>query len=200
MFRFEHFKRVVESNRELSAFCYLAGEVPDYLTRMMAVTNSMDVDVPLLLLDTGVAAVLGALQDEEVVKHDHLLTVNLGNSHTIAFHLHHGVIEGLFEHHTGLHDAASLDSLILKLARGTLTNEEVFEGGGHGALVISGSDQSPFISITGPRQDVMAGSSLNPHRAVPHGDNMLTGCYGLMKACALRMENWREEIEQALIV
>lgn len=198
LFRFDHLRRVTENNRELSAFCYLSREVPGYLTRMKAVVSSIDIDVPVLLLDTGVAAVLGALQDEEVAKQDHLLTVNIGNSHTIAFHLRHGIIEGLFEHHTRLLNAAALDSLIVRLAQGILTNEEVYDGNGHGALVISGDGQRPFIAITGPRQDVMAGSSLGPHRAVPHGDNMLTGCYGLIKACALRMDAWRDEIEQVL--
>jgi len=200
LFRFEQLRRVVENTRELSAFCYLAREIPDYLNRMKAVASSIANEMPLILLDTGVAAVLGALQDEEVARHDHLLTVNIGNSHTIAFHLHHGLIDGLFEHHTGILDASTLDSLIIKLARGTLTNEEVFAGNGHGALVISGNEQKPFVAITGPRQDVMAGSSLKPHRAVPHGHNMLTGCYGLVKACALRINDWSDEIEKALAV
>ena len=199
LFRFDHLRRVVAKKRELSAFCYLAQEVPDYLTRMKAVVKSVEVDVPLLLLDTGVAAVLGALQDEEVAQQDHLLTVNMGNAHTIAFHLRHGIIEGLFEHHTRLLNAVTLDSLIVRLAQGILTNEGVYGSGGHGALVISGDEQRPFIAITGPRQDVIVGSSLKPYRAVPHGDSMLTGCYGLVKACALRMDAWRDEIEQALI-
>jgi uncharacterized protein (DUF1786 family) len=198
LFRFNHLRSVVSNKRELSAFCYLAREIPDYLTRMKAVVDSVNIDVPLLLLDTGVAAVLGALQDEEVARQNHLVTVNMGNSHTIAFHLHHGLIEGLFEHHTGLLDATALDSLIVRLAQGTLTNKDVFDDGGHGALVISGDEQRPFIATTGPRQDIMAGSSLNPHRAVPHGDNMLTGCYGLIKACSLRMDAWHDEIEQVL--
>jgi uncharacterized protein (DUF1786 family) len=198
LFRFEHLQRVVTNRRELSAFCYLADEVPDYLTRMKAVAESIDINVPLLLLDTGVAAVLGAQQDEEVVQHDHLITVNMGNSHTIAFHLHHGLINGLFEHHTGLLDTAAFDRLIVRLAQGILTNEEVFAGGGHGALVISGDEQRPFITTTGPRQDVIVGSSLMPHQAVPHGDNMLTGCYGLIKACSIRIEAWHDEIERAL--
>jgi len=199
LFRFDHLRRVLANKRELSAFCYLAQEVPDYLTRMKAVVKSVEVDVPLLLLDTGVAAVLGALQDEEVAQQDHLLTVNMGNAHTIAFHLRHGIIEGLFEHHTRLLNAVTLDSLIVRLAQGILTNEEVYGSGGHGALVISGDEQRSFIAITGPRQDVIVGSSLKPYRAIPHGDSMLTGCYGLVKACALRMDAWRDEIEQALI-
>jgi uncharacterized protein (DUF1786 family) len=199
LFRFDHLRRVVENNKEISAFCYLAQEVPDYLTRMKAVIKSVEIDVPLLLLDTGVAAVLGTLQDEEVAQQNHLLTVNLGNAHTIAFHLRNSIIEGLFEHHTRLLNAVTLDSLIVRLSQGILTNEEVYSSGGHGALLISGDEQRPFIAITGPRQDVIVGSSLKPYRAVPHGDSMLTGCYGLVKACAIQMDTWRDEIEQALV-
>jgi uncharacterized protein (DUF1786 family) len=199
LFRFDHLRRVVANKRELSAFCYLAPEVPDYLTRMKAVIKSVKVDVPLLLLDTGVAAVLGTLQDEEVAQQEHLLTVNMGNAHTIAFHLRHGIIEGLFEHHTRLLNAGILDSLIVRLAQGILPNEEVYDSGGHGALVISGDEQRPFIAITGPCQGMIVGSSLKPYRAVPHGDSMLTGCYGLVKACAMKMDTWRDEIEQTLL-
>ncbi len=199
LFRFDHLRRILANKRELLAFCYLAQEVPDYLTRMKSVVKSVGVDVPLLLIDTGVAAILGALQDEEVAQHAHLLIANMGNAHTIAFHLLHGLIEGIFEHHTGFLNAATMDSLVVRLAQGMLTNEEVYDGGGHGALVVHGYEQRPFVATVGPRQDVIAGSSLKIHRAVPHGDNMLAGCYGLVKACALRMNAWFEEINQALI-
>ena len=198
LFRFDHLRRVLANKRELLAFCYLAQEVPDYLTRMKSVVKTVGDNIPLLLMDTGVAAILGALQDEEVTQHSHLLIANMGNAHTIAFHLLHGLIEGLFEHHTRLLNVATMDSLIIKLAQGLLTNEEVYGAGGHGALIVHGDEQRPFITATGPRQDVIAGSSLRPHKATPHGDSMLTGCYGLVKACALRMNAWSEEIEQAL--
>lgn len=198
LFRFDHLRRIIAQRKELISFAYLAQELPDYLTRMKAVVESVDVDVPVLLLDTGVAAALGILQDSEVSRYDDLITVNMGNAHTIAFHLHGGLIEGFFEHHTRLLNAVSLDSLLTRLAQGTLTSEEVYEGGGHGAVVVSGSEHMPFIAVTGPRQDVIAGSSLKPYRAVPHGDTMLAGCYGLVSACALRIDAWREEIQQAL--
>jgi len=188
---------MAQSN-ELVTFAYLTQELPDYLTRMKAVAKSVDVDAPLLLLDTGVAAALGALQDSEVSQHDDLLTVNMGNAHAIAFHLHGSSIEGFFEHHTRLLNAASLDLLITKLIRGTLTNDEVYNGGGHGAVVFGGHWHRAFLAITGPRHDVIAGSSMEIHRAVPHGDTMLAGCYGLVSACALRMDDWREEIQRAL--
>jgi uncharacterized protein (DUF1786 family) len=198
LFRFDHLRQLMARNKELATFAYFTQELPDYLTRMKAVAESVDVDVPLLLLDTGVAAALGALQDSQVSQHEEVLTVNLGNAHTITFLLHGNSVRGFFEHHTRLLDVANLDSLIAKLARGTLSNDEVYHGGGHGALVFDGCRQQPFVATTGPRQDVIERSSLKPHRAVPHGDTMLAGCYGLISACALRMDDWREEIQRAL--
>jgi uncharacterized protein (DUF1786 family) len=198
LFRFDHFRRLMTECNELVTFAYLEQELPDYLTRMKAVTKSIDVDVPVLFLDTGVAAALGALRDNEVSRNEDLVTVNMGNSHTIAFHLHGNSIEGLFEHHTSLLSTDDLDLLITKLVQGTLPNEEVYKSGGHGAMVINGYQCKPFIAAIGPRWDRMAGSSLEPYRAVPYGDTMLAGCYGLVSACALRIEAWHEEIEQAL--
>jgi uncharacterized protein (DUF1786 family) len=197
-FRFDYLRRLMVQRNELVAFAYLAPELPEHLTRMKAVAKSVYADLPLLLLDTGVAAAMGTLQDDQVSQHDDLVTVNMGNSHTIAFHLHGNSIEGFFEHHTRLLDIVSLDSMITRLVRGTLTNDEVYGAGGHGVVVIGRDRRKPFVATTGPRQDVIAGSSLKPHRAVPHGDTMLAGCYGLIGAFALRMDAWREEIGRAL--
>lgn len=198
LFRFDHLRRLVKQRNELVAFAYLKEELPDYLTRAKAVAQTADPDVPLLLLDTGVAAALGALRDSEVLKHKDLVTVNTGNSHTIVFHLHGAAIQGFFEHHTNLLDAVGLDALMAKLVEGTLTNEDVYEAGGHGAIALKGDRRRFFVAATGPRWDVIAGSSLRAYRACPYGDTMLAGCYGLVSACALRMEAWREEIERAL--
>ena len=198
VFRFDYLRRLTRQRNGLVAFAHLAPELPEHLTRMKAVAKSVDADVPLLLLDTGVAAALGALQDDEVSRHDDLVAVNLGNAHTIAFHLHGSSIEGFFEHHTGLLDAPALDSIITRLVRGALTNDEIYDAGGHGVVVIGGDRRKPSVAIIGPRHDVIAGSSLKSHRAVPHGDTMLAGCYGLVGACALRMDAWREEIGRAL--
>lgn len=198
IFRFNHLLRVFGQNRELISSAYLAGEIPDSLTRMRAVADSIDFDGPLLLLDTGVAAALGALQDKAVSQHEDLITVNTGNSHTIAFHLHRGLIQGLFEHHTGILNADKMDRLIIRLSQGTLSNKEVYDDGGHGAVVFGGDRDIPFVATTGPRYDLIEGSSLKPYRAFAYGDTMLAGCYGLVKACAQRIDDWREEIEQAL--
>ncbi|MBM4444162.1 MAG: pyruvate formate lyase-activating protein [Chloroflexi bacterium] len=200
LFRFQYLERLMMERNELAALAYVAADLPDYLTRMKAVARSVDLDVPVLLMDTGAAAVLGALQDREVSRRDHTMVVNMGNSHTVAFHLRGGRIEGFLEHHTNLLNGAKLDHLVRALATGTLTNSEVYQDGGHGAVVMGSSRRRPFVAIAGPRQDVAAGSQLRLHRAVPHGDMMLAGCYGLVSACGLRIAGWREEIDRALAV
>src|SRR5438128_7648450 len=90
---------------------------------------------PLLLMDTGSAAVWGALEDPLVREQQDSLLCNVGNFHTLAFHLVRGRITGIFEHHTGEINRAQLEDMLVKLARGTLTNEEVFDTSGDGALV-----------------------------------------------------------------
>ena len=56
---------------------------------------------------------------------------------TLVLHLVEGRIVGIFEHHTGEINRAQLEDMLEKLARGTLTNEEVFNTSGHGALILN---------------------------------------------------------------
>jgi hypothetical protein len=95
----------------------------------------------------------------------------------------------LFEHHTGLLDVLRLEKYIIALAEGTLTREEIYNDQGHGALIL---DAAPYsldaqdwnVAITGPRREMMNTSGLRLYYAVPFGDMMLTGCFGLMAAIA----------------
>ena len=43
---------------------------------------------------------------------------------------------------------------------------------------------TPFLAVTGPRRELLRGSSLAPYEATPHGDMMLAGCFGLLRAVA----------------
>ncbi|MBI2305325.1 MAG: DUF1786 domain-containing protein [Chloroflexi bacterium] len=198
LFRFQHLRRVVEAKNQLTAFAYFSPEVPEYLTRLRAVAESATIDAPLLLMDTGPAAALGALEDKRVASQGEVIVLNLGNMHTLAFHLQGHAIQGLFEHHTGLMSTEKLDTLLQKLVAGTLTQDQVFNDGGHGCFIVSGNSSMPLIGVTGPRRGIMSPSSLKPYFAVPHGDMMLSGCFGLVRAFAEKMPQWREEIEAAL--
>jgi uncharacterized protein (DUF1786 family) len=198
-FRFDFIARTVRHNPVPSAFAYAAQDTPADLTRLRSIATSAaryrelsgsNSQAPLLLMDTGSAAALGALEDPLVRKQQNSLLCNIGNFHTLAFHLVRGRIVGIFEHHTGEIDRTQLEQMLVKLAKGTLTNEEVFNTSGHGALVLrdSGSDvragSFPFLAVTGPRRELLRGSKLYPYEAVPHGDMMLAGCFGLLRAFA----------------
>ena len=50
-----------------------------------------------------------------------------------------------------------------------------------------GAWRLPLI-VTGPRRDLLAGSELPAEFAAPHGDMMLTGCFGLLRALRERHE------------
>ena len=109
---------------------------------------------------------------------------NVGNFHCLAFRLEGGRIAGLFEHHTGELSQAELETFLEKLIDGTITNQEVFDDMGHGALMFQppGRLANPFLAITGPRRGLLTARRLRPYLAVPHGDMMLAGCFGLLRA------------------
>ena len=71
--------------------------------------------------------------------------------------------------------------------RGEVTNERIFADSGHGALTLDSHtprNETPFLAVTGPRRELLRGSALTPYEATPHGDMMLAGCYGLLRAVA----------------
>lgn len=196
-FRFDFIANTVQHAPLPSAFAYMAQDTPPELTRLRAIGSSAsrylrlsnsDEQTPLLLMDTGSAAVLGSLEDAVVRQQRESLLCNIGNFHTLAFHLIEGRIVGIFEHHTGEISKARLEELLRKLAEGTLSNDEVFADSGHGALVLARTEVSeqlfPFLSVTGPRRALLRNSVLHPYEATPHGDMMIAGCFGLLRAFA----------------
>jgi uncharacterized protein (DUF1786 family) len=199
-FRFDYLTERIQAQNRLSAFAFPADQIPGRMTRMQAVARSAPQGgLPVMLMDTAPAAVLGALEDRRVGDRRPVFVVNIGNFHTLAFRLGHGGIEGVFEHHTGELDQARLELYLHKLADGTLRHEELFNDMGHGALIINPSPTPlEFLCVTGPRRNLMRGSDLRPYLAVPYGDMMMTGCYGLLRAFAELFPAHGEVIEQAL--
>jgi uncharacterized protein (DUF1786 family) len=193
-FRFDYLaERLAAGGRtDLAAFAFMREAIPPSMTRLRAAAASPTgalAELPLLAMDTGPAAVLGALEDAAVraaADADGALVVNVGNFHTLAFHLAHGAVAGLFEHHTGELTDDQLSGLLARLAAGTLTNAEVFDTQGHGALVLDPLAAPPVLcAVTGPRRQKVAPRQPWPvHLAVPHGDMMLTGCFALLRALA----------------
>src|SRR5258708_423578 len=209
-FRFDYLDRRIREKNSLTAFAYLASDVPPIMSRLESVVRSGPIlDCPLVVMDTAPAAILGATFDPQVARRDRKLIANVGNFHTLAFRLGPSGIEGVFEHHTGEIDLPKLEALLRALADGTLKHEDVFNDMGHGALMYSdekfefGKDEFD-VAFTGPRRSLFnrsgasADNSLRPYFAVPFGDMMIAGCFGLLAATASVIPELAETIHASL--
>jgi uncharacterized protein (DUF1786 family) len=176
---------------QLTVFAHRAEDVPPSMTRLRSLAaqaRAQGLACPLLIMDTAPAAVLGAGLDPRVAAAvpAGALVANIGNFHALVFRLGAGGIEGLFEHHTGEVNRARLDALIGALADSTLQHRDVYEDMGHGALVYTPRPMPApyFLAVTGPRRGLLLGSAHQPYFAVPYGDMMISGCFGLLRAMA----------------
>jgi uncharacterized protein (DUF1786 family) len=194
--RFSLWERALAERRRIADLFYDAADVPPELTRLRAAAAAaadLAGDRPALTADTGPAALYGALPEgvEDAV------LVNVGNGHTVCLLALEGRVAGVFEHHTVCLDRAGLEQRLHRWLAGDLHSDEVREDHGHGAVLAADAAGAavhtgdawrlPLI-ITGPRRDLLAGSELPAEFAAPHGDMMLTGCFGLLRALRDRHE------------
>jgi len=178
--RFGWFREFIESGGQLDRLAFR--KAPEPFTRMKAVGNAVPDSI---VMDTGPAAILGALLDDTVRERQEggLIVANVGNYHVMCAMVRGQRILGIFEHHTGQMDSTGLADTIERFRGCDLSNDEVLNTGGHGCYVdrasVSGTSFD-FIAVTGPNRDLLHGERF--YRAVPYGDMMLTGCFGLVEA------------------
>jgi uncharacterized protein (DUF1786 family) len=206
-FRFDYLDERIRAKNSLAAFAFLSRDIPTIMTRLQSVADSApNLPCPLIVMDTAPAAILGAGFDPIVATRRAKIICNVGNFHTLAFRLGEKGIEGVFEHHTGEIDLPKLESLIRKLADGSLKHQDVFDDMGHGALMYSdevfefGKDDFDVV-VTGPRRSMFHSSSvsLQPYFSVPFGDMMIAGCFGLLAATAQILPDVSEIIYSSLM-
>ncbi|MGZ6260847.1 MAG: DUF1786 family protein [Candidatus Limnocylindrales bacterium] len=225
-FRFERLRERLAAAPEAgaAAFAYLAPDIPPPFTRLAAAAAEarawLDAAgrarVPVLAMDTGPAAAAGALEDGAARRALRagrtVVALNVGNFHTLAMQLRPdrggrgpARIGAIFEHHTGELRRPLLARYLRELAAGTIHDEDVFASMGHGALVLPERHQgtgSPLLTLTGPRRDLLAGHLVRglgrPHLAVPHGDMMQAGTFGLLRALAHHVPAWTSPVESRL--
>jgi uncharacterized protein (DUF1786 family) len=187
-FRFDYLDERIRACGRLSAFAYRADEIPNTMTRLQAVAGAARrLGMPMMVMDTAPAAILGATLDVAVAERAQVLVANIGNFHTLVFRLGPTGIEGVFEHHTGEVTRDRLDDLVAALAAGTLTHQDVFDDRGHGAAVLASDpmqlrDDSWNLAVTGPRRSLIGDSRHRAYYAVPYGDMMMAGCFGMLRA------------------
>ena len=196
--RFSLWEQAVAEGRMIGDLFYPPADVSPALTRLRAAAaaaTGLAGDAPALVADTGPAALYGALPGGVA---DAVL-VNVGNGHTVCLLALEGRVAGVFEHHTSSLDRAGLELRLRRWLAGDLESEEVRADHGHGAVLAPGATEAAFTAgdtdalrlpliVTGPRRELLAGSELPAEFAAPHGDMMLTGCFGLLRALQERQE------------
>ena len=187
-FRIRKFRDFMYLNPSLNSFLFRDDEIPDYFIRMRSGVRAVKdflPDVDVYLMDTSPSALRGCLEDQRVENNNRVLAVNVGNGHTMAALLMEREIIGFFEHHTGSLTGGKLERLVRRLVEGKLTHSEIFDDGGHGAVVMEGvSDLSEIdvVAVTGPRRRILEDSNIDYVQAAPGGDVMMTGTIGILSS------------------
>lgn len=203
-FRFNYLKNRLQSESRLSALAYSSENIPAFMTRLHAIAHAAKtLSLPVIVMDSAPAAILGATFDPRFLKQLDNMVINIGNFHSLGFRLGQDRIDGLFEHHTGILNPQKLANVINEFAANTLTNQKIFEDHGHGALIKTNVPlnihQPGFkIIVTGPRRKMIESTKLPYHYAVPFGDMMISGCFGLLAAVADQIPDFFDEITTSL--
>jgi uncharacterized protein (DUF1786 family) len=142
------------------------------------------------VMDSGMAAILGASLDPALIRLETFMVLDIATSHTVGAAMEDGMLCGFFEYHTTDITAACLDLLLKDLADGKLSHRQILDQGGHGAYIRRsfGYDGVELILATGPRRRLAMESKLPITFGAPWGDNMMTGTVGLMEAVRRREE------------
>jgi len=184
-FRFQYWEEFLGAGGQLNDLIYL--KPPKYMTRMIAVQK----DAPgSAVMDTCAAAIWGILCDPRASEkqEEGFVAVNLGNQHTLGALIQGNRIWGIFEHHTGMLNREKLKSILDRFPKNLLSNDEIFRDGGHGCAIdpgFSGKRGYRFVAVTGPQRSLA--ENLGYYFAVPYGDMMLTGCFGLVAALKTKL-------------
>jgi len=186
--RIQKMKELLTDNPKPEALAFTEEEIPSCFLRMRSAALASRRQLPkakVLLMDTCPAAILGCLRDPVVEKTDPILAVNVGNGHTMAAVISNGKIVGVMEHHTRLLNPKKIKRLLVALANGKLSDEEVFEDNGHGVFFLTdppGFSKINKVVASGPNRNILAKTHLSVHSAAPAGDVMMTGPMGLVEA------------------
>ena len=185
-FRFTMWRELLGGGGDIDSLAFPAAQIPEPFTRMRSVASLLEGSGRVIVMDTGPAAIRGALstgitQLPPVAR----LVANAGNGHTLVSLVEGRAIRGLAEHHTSLLNAGSFGTMVREFVAARLVNDDVYGAGGHGCLPLEKpvllEDVGPVL-VTGPRRDHFHGSGLECEYAAPYGDMMLTGCFGLVGA------------------
>ncbi len=185
-YRHNLFQTRLDQQPHPAALCYRADEIPPAFNRLTAIAHTAR-ELPtrnIYVMDSGMAAILGAAHDIQAAGKTRVIVLDVATSHTVIAAVENGDIAGLVEYHTHDITLARLDKLIVDLADGRIDHQKILKEGGHGAYLrrTIGMPNVEAIIVTGPKRRLVAPTSLPIVWGAPWGDNMMTGTVGLYTA------------------
>ncbi len=189
-FRHQLFKKALDKSPYPHALLYAGDAVPPVLNRLSAIAQNAR-ELPtreVYVMDSGMAAVMGASLDPTARSRNRVLVLDVATSHTVGAALIRDKIAGFFEYHTRDITAERMEELLKALADGTLSHKKILAQGGHGVYMRRhfGFAATEAIIATGPKRGILKGPRLPLVLGAPWGDNMMTGTVGLLAAIRRR--------------
>ena len=165
---------------------YPSAQVPDSMNRLKSIASTAG-QFPadeVYVMDSGMAAILGASLDGRCRNKKRFLVLDIATSHTVGAAMAGDELAGFFEYHTQDITLERLEQLLRDLADGNISHEQILAEGGHGAFLRQAVGFSAIETIvaTGPKRKLLANSQLPIEFGAPWGDNMMTGTVGLLEA------------------
>jgi len=189
-YRHNLFREALTADPHPEACLYPSEAIPETFNRLRAIaaTAARLPTREVFVMDSGMAAVLGASLDPLRDGRKRVLVLDVATSHTVGGAMDGDALAGFFEYHTHDMTRERLESLLIGLAEGALSHEGVLAEGGHGAWIRSaiGRSAAEPVIATGPLRGRMVGSKLGVAWGAPLGDNMMTGTLGLLEAIRRR--------------
>lgn len=191
-FRHQLMSAQLERNPHAHTLLYAADAIPAAFNRLAAIAQTA-ARMPtraVYVMDSGMAAIVGASQDPSLEDKGTAIVLDVATSHTVGAVIQADELLGSFEYHTHDITRPRLEQLIHDLPEGRLDHETILAEGGHGAFLRSspGFDRVEAIVATGPKRRLIDGTRLPITWGAPWGDNMMTGCVGLLESMRIRRQ------------
>lgn len=189
-YRHTIFKEFLDKSPLPHSLLFEGQGIPETFHRLTAIgrtASGLPTD-EVYVMDSGMAAILGASLDPLAREKERILTLDVATSHTVGAALEDGEIAGFFEYHTRDINLEKIEALIRDLADGNLEHKRILMEGGHGAYIRKavGWDRIELMVATGPKRRLVEGSRLPITLGAPLGDNMMTGTVGILEALRRR--------------
>ncbi len=191
-FRHNLFQVILARTPSPPSLLFRSDEVPASFNRLRSIARTARLlnAGEIYIMDSGMAAMTGAAQDQQARGKEAIIILDVATSHTVAAVLQGDQVAAFIEYHTRDITRERLEELLVDMADGRIRHDRILAEGGHGAFLrhTVGFENVQAIIATGPKRGLLKDSRLPICWGAPWGDNMMTGTVGLLEALRRRRQ------------